>query len=182
MDKRIIKTQDAIFNAFAVLINNKDYDDITIQDIIDESNIGRSTFYMHFKTKDELLSKISENIFNHVFSQTLTEEKSHDFSKSNIFDYKHLITHTLYHIRDEKDLIKGIMSSKGNDVFLKSFKAYLRNLADSYFNNYRYSDNIPLELKKELLIDNFIVLIRYWINDGFMETPEKLTDYFVSLI
>ena len=61
-------------------------------------------------------------------------------------------------------------------------KKYLRNLADSYFNNYRYSDNIPLELKKELLIDNFIVLIRYWINDGFLETPEKLTDYFVSLI
>ena len=74
------------------------------------------------------------------------------------------------------------MSSKGNDVFLKSFKQYLRNLADSYFNNYRYSDNIPLELKKDLLIDNFIVLIRYWINDDFIETPEKLTDYYVSLI
>ena len=68
MDKRTEKTLDAIYDAFTILINTKDYDDITIQDILDKSNIGRSTFYTHFKTKNDLLLKISQDIFEHVFS------------------------------------------------------------------------------------------------------------------
>lgn len=184
MDKRTEKTLDAIYKAFTDLINTKDYDDITIQDILDKSNVGRSTFYTHFKTKNDLLLKISKDIFEHVFSHSLQEEKSHDFSKESIYDFKHLVTHILYHVRDEKDLIRGILLSKGNGLFLDEFRRHLLIFANSYFNNYPYSKNnlIPLELKKQLLCDGFIVILKYWINDGFNETPEVLTEYFVSLI
>ena len=183
MDKRIEKTRKAIYSSFTDLINTTDYDKITIQDIIDASNIGRSTFYMHFKTKDELLSKISQDIFNHVFSSSLTEEKSHNFSKANVLDYNHLITHIFYHIRDEKELIKGIMLSKCNYIFLDDFKNHLHSFVNSYYLNYQYEDStLPLKLKKDILVDNFITIIKYWINDDFRESPEQLTNYFISLV
>ena len=183
MDKRTEKTLDSIYESFTKLINTKAYEEITIQDILDESKIGRSTFYTHFKTKNDLLSKVSEDIFEHVFSHSLQEEKSHDFSKESIYDYKHLITHILYHIKDEKELIKGILLSTANTLFLSEFKKYLKKFANSYFNNYKYNDElIPLELKKQVMIDNFITLLNYWISDDFTETPEKLTDYFIRLM
>ena len=184
MDKRTLKTLDAIYEAFTILINTKDQDEITIQDILDKSNVGRSTFYTHFKTKNDLLLKISQDIFEHVFSHSLQEEKSHDFSKDSIYDFKHLITHILYHVKDEKELIKGILLSKGNNLFLSEFKNHLTKFANSYFNNYPYAKTnlLPLELKKQLLVDNFITILNYWINDNFIETPETLTEYFVSLI
>ena len=184
MDKRSEKTLDSIYIAFTELINTKDYDDITIQDILNESNIGRSTFYTHFKTKNDLLLSISQNIFDHVFSHSLQEEKSHDFSKDYFFDYKHLLTHILYHIRDEKDLIRGVLTSKGNSLFLEGFKANLTKFVNSYYNNYPYDEtnNIPIELKKEILVENFITLIKYWIKDDFNESPEILTEYFISLL
>ena len=53
MDKRKEKTINAIYNAFANLIREKDYYDITIQDLLEEASISRSTFYSHYKTKDE---------------------------------------------------------------------------------------------------------------------------------
>ena len=84
MDRREEKTIETIYQAFTNLINTKDFDDITIQNILDEAKIGRSTFYCHFKTKNDLLLKISQDIFEHVFSHSLQEEKSHDFSKENI--------------------------------------------------------------------------------------------------
>ena len=181
MDKRQEKTLETIYVAFTKLINNKDYDEITVQDILEESNIGRSTFYCHFKNKSELLLSISKHIFDHVFSHSLQEEKTHDFSKDDIYDYRHLITHIYYHIHDEKELIKGILSSNGNQVFLDEFKSHLNSLANSYFKNYPYqSKAIPLELVKQILVDNFITILKYWMNNEFKETPEEVSDYFVS--
>ena len=181
MDKRQEKTLDAIYEAFTKLINSKDYNEITIQDILDESKIGRSTFYCHFKDKNELLLSISKHIFDHVFSHSLKEEETHDFSKEDIFDYKHLITHIYYHIQDEKVLIKGILSSNGNQVFLEEFKSHLYVLANSYFKNYPYKNSdVPLSLTKDLLGENFIAILKYWMNNDFKESPEQVSDYFVS--
>ena len=83
MDRRQQKTRNAIFNAFSELLKNKNFNNITVQEIIDKANIGRSTFYSHFETKDDLLKEMCTDIFTHIFSDELKMEKTHDFSRDN---------------------------------------------------------------------------------------------------
>ena len=58
MGRRQLRTRALIFDAFSELLNKNKYNSITVQDIIDKAGIGRSTFYSHFETKDELLNAV----------------------------------------------------------------------------------------------------------------------------
>lgn len=83
MDRRIQKTRAAIFLAFETLLMEKSYSNITVQNVIERANIGRSTFYSHFETKDDLLKAMCAELFDHIFSPNLTPESSHDFRGHN---------------------------------------------------------------------------------------------------
>ena len=81
MDRRQRRTRSLIFKAFTALLERKSYSSMTVQDILDEADIGRSTFYAHFETKDELLKALCTDIFEHVFSEEIMSEEKHDFSQ-----------------------------------------------------------------------------------------------------
>jgi len=55
MDRRVTKTREALYSAFAALVAERGYDGFSIQDLIDEADVGRTTFYSHFKAKEDLL-------------------------------------------------------------------------------------------------------------------------------
>jgi AcrR family transcriptional regulator len=56
VDRRVERTKQLIRTAFRSLLDEKSYDTVTVQDIIDRANVGRATFYAHFDNKDELFA------------------------------------------------------------------------------------------------------------------------------
>lgn len=183
MNKKTEITNKKIYDAFKKVLQEKNYDEINVQDILNLSGVSRSTFYAHFKTKSDLLHSICSNIFDHVFSHSLQEEKSHDFSKASIFEYKHFITHIFYHLYDEKELIAAIFSSESKGVFVNYMRSALKPLAEICIkSNYVTKKDIPQELQVSSMIECFIALIQYWIDTMFETIPETLTDYFLKMV
>ena len=182
MNKKIEDTNEKIYNAFSEVLLLKDYNDVRIQDVLDKSGVARSTFYAHYKTKEDLLKSVCTTIFSHVFSHVLKEEKSHDFSSSSICDYKHFITHIFYHIKDESRLIHAILLSQSKAIFLDYMREGVREFATAcVVNGFVDLKGLPEKLKVRSVIESFILIIEYWSDAGFSDTPEKLTDYFLKL-
>ena len=57
-DRRVIKTRTALNQALMDLVAERDYDDITVGDIIAKAGVGRSTFYQHYQNKDDVFRAI----------------------------------------------------------------------------------------------------------------------------
>ena len=54
-DARVRRTRDALGDALVALMQEKPFDTITVQDVLDRAHVGRSTFYSHYSDKDDLL-------------------------------------------------------------------------------------------------------------------------------
>ncbi|RAP76324.1 TetR/AcrR family transcriptional regulator [Paenibacillus montanisoli] len=66
MDRRILKTQEALKKAVIELMTEKNFDDITIQDLADRANVNRGTIYLHYQDKYDLLDKLIEAHLNEL--------------------------------------------------------------------------------------------------------------------
>ena len=110
MDRRQQKTRKAIFSAFQTLLETKRYDRITVQDIIDEADVGRSTFYAHFETKEALLDAFCGDAFFHLFG----ENACHFTGAGEGLAGK--LPHILWHIRE--DIVHFRTLTSGHPVIM----------------------------------------------------------------
>lgn len=179
MDRRQQKTRQAIFQALSRLLKIKDFNHITVQNIISEANIGRSTFYAHFETKDDLLKAWCSDIFTHIFSDTLSVEKTHDFTG---IDYGLLekITHLLYHLRDQKSDILGILPYDCDGLFMGYFKNYLIEMFSQYLT--QTIVDVPQDFLLNHLLSSFGEAIFWWIKRDMQDSPEQMAAYYMSII
>ena len=63
-DRRVQRTRRLLHKALMSRVLEKKYESITVQEILDHADVGRSTFYTHFQDKDELLVSGFENVKN----------------------------------------------------------------------------------------------------------------------
>ncbi|MDE5597617.1 MAG: TetR/AcrR family transcriptional regulator [Lachnospiraceae bacterium] len=179
MDRRQQKTRQAIFNAFSSLLEKKNFNNITVQEIIDEANVGRSTFYAHFETKDSLLKAMCTDIFQHVFSDDLKQESSHDFSHSG-HDLQKEITHILYHLQDNIKNLKGLLSCESGDIFMAYFKEYLEQTFPLFIKEMPY--DVPYDYLLNHVVCSFSETVRWWITKQEQYTPEQIAAFFVQCV
>jgi len=182
MSKKIDRSIEKINAAMQALLEEREYESISITDIIKRAHISRSTFYAHFKTKDAVLKNVCTSIFDHVFSRELNKEKDHDFSKSDVFDYKETVTHIFYHFRDERELIKPILESSAGSEFKNLLSKEVNPLMEALMAQTLIKEKfIPRKVEIPALAAAFVSMVLWYVKEGADETPEEMTSYFLIL-
>ena len=183
MDRRQKKSREAIFNAFEHLLAKESYSKITVQQIIDAANVGRTTFYAHFETKDALLEEMCTNLFDHVFSDHPTIETSHDFSLCE-GDFRTIITHFLYHIGDNGKKIGRLLAGESREIFLFYFNQYLNSMLIQYLFTGLEQTNpkVSKEFLQNHVCGSFVNMVQWWLKNGMKETPEQLAECYLAVI
>ena len=181
MDRRMQKTKNAIYQAFNKLLTLQPYSKITVQQIIDEANIGRSTFYAHYETKDELLKEMCQHIFSHVISTNLSEEKTHDFSTSNQ-NLTSILTHILYHIKEEVIHFKGFLNSENGEYFWMNFRCESVVFIKGHMLTKIRKPSVPENVLIHHISTTLEGQMKLWLQKGMMESPETIAKYIEALL
>src|SRR5258708_20073676 len=101
IDRRITRTRGMLEHALTSLILKKGYEAITIQDICDEANVGRSTFYAHYTSKDDL----KRNSFEHLRKELVDRQNEAQAASAEIKDPSLGFSLTIFeHAPDHIDL------------------------------------------------------------------------------
>ncbi|MGN0193604.1 MAG: TetR/AcrR family transcriptional regulator [Pseudoramibacter sp.] len=180
-DRRQQKTRQAILKAFKILLTQKRYSAITVQNIVDLADVGRSTFYAHFETKDMLLEELCNDIRDHVVSQHLKAESSHDFSETPP-NPRTVITHIFYHLRDDHSNLVSMMTDETRALFLHYFKNSLIDMFRVIWRGAIARSELPEDFLLNHIAGAFVNTLDWWISRQLSDTPENIAAYYLKTV
>jgi len=182
VDRRIQKTQQALHDALISLMREKRYDDILVQEILDRANVGRSTFYMHYRDKDELLLSGIDHLSE--FLQAAQAEVS--ANTKNRYDKVIGFSFAMFdHAYDHRDVYRSLVHGIGWTIVRQKMEAMIAELVQKevkpYYNKLK-SPDMPLELFVLYIVSVFFSLLTWWIDKRKDFSPQEIDNCFRELI
>jgi AcrR family transcriptional regulator len=180
VDRRVIKTRQIIQDALFSLMQEKPYNKITIQEIIDRANVGRSTFYSHYETKEDLLISCIEHLLQMLNQFMLNyldtaDEKPRLLPVAELFD----------HIYENHRIMRGLLKSEEGDAFFNRIQTYWNNSIEEYIKSKLPKEGkpaIPLEILTNHITGTLIQLLKWWTLNKMPYTSAEMDEYFHQLI
>jgi AcrR family transcriptional regulator len=178
-DRRIQRTRTALSESLIDLIIEKGYAAVTVQDIIDRANVGRSTFYAHFQDKEELLvgnlAGVREFIKEQIESNSekeLPDEFRFEFSLA-----------MLQHIQGHKRLYRAVAHKQSGNIVKHHLQRMLSGLVIDEVNKLSPSKNlaIPHEIAVEFIVNTFFTLFCWWMDQSKPGSADEIDRLFHRL-
>lgn len=153
------------------------YSQVTVAQIIERADIGRSTFYAHFETKDDLLKSMCTEMFDHIFEGVNDYCVTHQ--ELQTADLQGKLAHLLYHLRDTHSGVCGKLIGEGEPYFTGYFQKQLKVLMDAEAT--LPATDAPSDLMSGMLVSAFCQAVAWWLEGGAREKPERIAGWFAAL-
>jgi AcrR family transcriptional regulator len=176
-DPRGARTRARLGMAFLQLIHEKPMEDVTVQDVLDRAEIGRSTFYLHFKDKNDLLLSQLE-MFCDIQSRLLIERREKSLRVMPVAEM-------FEHIGAQNALLR-ILADAGrlNDFYDLAREAFARGIKQRLVDSGRFHGISKRELaaRASALSGSLLSLLRWWLDRGAKETPSAMDELFHKMV
>lgn len=175
IDRRVVRTRAMLQKAHLSLILEKGYDAVTVEDICEAANVGRSTFYAHYAGKDDLkrsgLEELRRQLMRHHHPMSGAKgggERGLGFSLP-MFE----------HARDHIDLYRTLVGGRGGAVALSAIRQILADLIRADLPAAGDEPSVVLrEFAVQYLVGAFMAVLTWWLDNGAKSTPQEMDAHF----
>ena len=175
-DARVARTRDRLGDALIQLLLEKPFETITVQDVLDRAGVGRSTFYTHFKDKDDLLLSDVDEFFRHVGMQIADSGEASD----RLLPAREFF----HHVAGARALLAAFeRSGRDREVWALAHGHFARGIEQRLATLPRAAAIPAAErpARAHALAGSFLALVLWWTAAPRAETPEAMDALFHAM-
>jgi AcrR family transcriptional regulator len=169
-DRRVQRTRYALRDALISLLEESGWDDINIQNLCERANVGRSTFYMHFQNKEELLVSGFEDLRAMLRNNT---------AANGVSDSLPFVRGLIEHVHEHRTLFRAIIGRRSGHVVQKRFREMVNQLVE---------DEVSLpaagwqrDAGVRYVAGALVELLAWWVDAGNARSAEDIEQLFYRL-
>src|SRR6266403_672409 len=171
-DLRIRRTRSLLSDALVALMQEKPIDKITVQEVLDRATVGRSTFYLHYRDKDDLFLCVLEDGLE-MWSTALGRKQEKSLRIAPVSEF-------FAHVASARKLYRALVDSGRIHAFFELAQGYFargiaRRLKEMGVKNMVQSE---LDARSHALAGNLLSLLKWWLDRGARGSPKAMDELF----
>ena len=170
-DRRSQRTRHLLSAAFVALLREKGYNAITVSDIIERANVGRSTFYSHYRDKEDLFVHELDRVIELLNELTPNQEDLPFFPSLGLFK----------HVGHEYELYKALLWTPGIDLLIKHLQTSLSHRIEQNLQKKRRDFSVPPPILANFIAGSFLTLLKWWLENKMIYSAEEMDVIFKTL-
>ena len=182
VDRRVEKTRRLLYEALAALVREKAYDAISVKEILDRANVGRSTFYTHFDDKDELLAS--------VLREMLCSAPPAHTQMSGASPHEVFIGFSLplfEHIHGHRTTSNFPMGTRGRAILHEQLRKALVDVIvertpREFSKRRKEKTEVSAELLAQYIASTFVLVLNWWVGSRSRWSPKEAHAVFRELV
>ncbi len=182
--RRIQKSRKLLHQALISLIQEKKYESITVQHILNRANVGRSTFYTHFRDKDEVLKMGFEYLGEILHDIQIKTSAAPAEPNEKIIGFSLAMFEHMY---EHRSVWKALSGSQADIIVRQSIQEMISDLIErefkARFQKRKSTDStIPFELFVHFLASTYMSVTSWWLNSKNPVDPNSVNDIYRALV
>ncbi|MDT7605431.1 MAG: hypothetical protein QOF61_3428 [Acidobacteriota bacterium] len=176
-DRRASRTRHSLSDALVELILEKRYDSITVQNVIDRADVGRSTFYAHYRDKDDLFLQgwqaLLDGLVRHI--EWENAGRARFVPVAELFQ----------HLQEFHHFYKALVRSRKTALLFKTGLSYLSESIETSLTQWlidKPQPSLPVPVLTNYLASEMLALLKWWLDHNMPHTPERMDEMFHQLV
>jgi AcrR family transcriptional regulator len=169
VDRRVQRTHRELREALITLIIERGWDHVSVQEICDRADVGRSTFYVHFADKEELLLSGFEHLYASMDAVRSTAKGRFAFAEA-----------LLEHAQDNLRLFRAVVGKKSGQHVLRRFRDVVVRLVEADLQSLKLDDEHRATAAR-YIGGGFVELMTTWLDRPSRSDPKTVASTFVRL-
>ena len=177
VDRRVIKTRRQLKKGLAALMKEKSVNQITVKELVEEVDINRSTFYLHFKDIQDLLREIEENMEAQI--KRAIEEHPIVSGNDNAF---YFIEDMFRVLDEEREISKALIGPNGDMGFIHRIERIIKENSRGTLEKMFPGKKEDLKYFYAFCLSGCLGLVKVWLNEGEEKSPEEMAQMTFNMI
>jgi AcrR family transcriptional regulator len=177
-DRRVRRTRTALRDALLALMTEKGYEAVTVQDLIDRADVGRSTFYAHFTDKADLLHDALTGLRGILDAEPDTAAGARPGRlRFSLVMFRH--------VADQQPLLRALLGHPGTAAVITQIEALLLDVVRRELDALvppGTTPRVPVDLLSTATVASYLATLTWWVGSDFRQTPEEMDAFFQRMV